>query len=56
MTAENFMTLSPGEQIHYYECWVCGETVDKRQLDDVLFHETHQQRPDIQGGELMPSL
>ncbi len=32
----------------------CGEMVDKRQLDDVLFHGTdHNPRPDIQyGGSL----
>lgn len=27
---------------------------DKRQLDDVLFHEKHRQFPDIQGGEWLP--
>jgi hypothetical protein len=54
MTTENFMALSLGEEIHYYECWVCGQMVDKRQLDDVLFHETHQQCADIQSGEWIP--
>jgi hypothetical protein len=28
----------------------CGEMVDKRQLDDVVFHEDHDHRPDIQYG------
>lgn len=32
---------------HSYRCQKCGGTVDRRQLDDVLFHEDHKQRPDI---------
>ena len=35
----------------YYQCLECGQLVDKRQLDDVLFHETaHKPRADIQYG------
>jgi hypothetical protein len=45
--------LSKEKQRHFYKCRECGEMVDKRQLDDVVFHEDHKQRPDIQysGGE-----
>jgi hypothetical protein len=32
---------------HSYRCQKCGGMVDRRQLDDVLFHEDHKQRPDI---------
>jgi hypothetical protein len=35
---------------HFYKCEQCGEMVDMRQLDDVLFHEDHVHRPDIQYG------
>jgi hypothetical protein len=40
--------LSESEKEHFYKCKRCGEMVDKRQLDDVLFHETdHTPRPDM---------
>ena len=49
MNAADFDGLSESEKKHFHECKVCGEMVDKRQLDDVLFHETnHKRRPDIQ--------
>jgi uncharacterized membrane protein YkvA (DUF1232 family) len=41
---------SESEKRHFYKCR-CEEMVDKRQLDDVLFHETdHKPRPDNQYG------
>jgi hypothetical protein len=43
-------TEEDDESKHLYRCAVCGETVDKRQLDQVLFHEDHIHRPDIQYG------
>jgi hypothetical protein len=46
-----FDELSESEKRHFYQCSRCGEMVDMRQLDDVLFHETdHKPRPDIQYG------
>jgi hypothetical protein len=50
--------LSKSERKHFYKCSRCGEMVDKRQLDEVLFHETdHKPRPDIQyGGSQVLSL
>jgi hypothetical protein len=38
-----------------FQCEQCGQMVDMRQLDDVLFHEDHVPRPDIQygGSELL---
>jgi len=47
MTKEDYEGLSESERRHFYKCATCGEMVDKRQLDDVLFHEDHVQRPDI---------
>jgi hypothetical protein len=48
--AADFDKLSESEKRHFYKCR-CGEMVDMRQLDDVLFHETdHKPRPDIQYG------
>jgi hypothetical protein len=39
MTKPEFEKLNAEEKLHYYECAQCGEMVDKRQLDEVLFHE-----------------
>jgi hypothetical protein len=50
MNAADFDKLSHAEKEHFYRCAQCGEMVDMRQLDDVLFHEDHVQRPDIQYG------
>jgi len=50
MNAADFNELSEAEKRHFYKCR-CGEMVDMRQLDDVLFHETdHKPRPDIRYG------
>jgi hypothetical protein len=51
MNAADFNELSEKEKRHFYRCQKCGEIVDIRQLDDVLFYETdHKPRPDIQYG------
>jgi hypothetical protein len=50
MNAVDFNQLADAEKEHFYRCEQCGEYVDMRQLDDVLFHEDHVQRPDIQYG------
>jgi len=51
MNAADFAELSEFEKRHFYKCSKCGEMVDRRQLDDVLFHETdHRPRPDIPYG------
>jgi hypothetical protein len=51
VNAADFNELSEAEKRHFYKCSRCGEMVDVRQLDDVLFHETdHNPRPDIQYG------
>jgi hypothetical protein len=50
MTAADFGQLGEAEKKHFYRCEECGEMVDMRQLDDVLFHENHVHRPDIQYG------
>jgi hypothetical protein len=48
MNTADFNELSESEKRHFYKCSRCGEMVDRRQLDDVLFHETdHKPRPDI---------
>ena len=48
MNQEDFALLSDEEKAHVYKCPECGEMVDKRQLDDVLFDEDHEQRSDLQ--------
>jgi hypothetical protein len=48
MNIADFNELDNVENRHFYKCKQCGEMVDKRQLDDVLFHEDHVHRPDIQ--------
>jgi hypothetical protein len=51
VNAADFAELSESEKRHFYRCSQCGEMVDRRQLDDVLFHETdHKARPDSQYG------
>jgi hypothetical protein len=50
MNTADFNELSELEKRHFYKYSRCGEMVDRRQLDDVLFHEDHVQRPDIQFG------
>ena len=35
----DFNELNEAEKKHFYKCEQCGEMVDMRQLDDVLFHE-----------------
>jgi hypothetical protein len=50
MNAADFDQLDEAEKKHLYKCKQCGEMVDMRQLDDVLFHEHHVPRPDIQYG------
>src|SRR6266550_9080467 len=44
MNAADFDELSEAEKKHFYRCSRCEEMVDKRQLDDVLFHEDHVHR------------
>jgi hypothetical protein len=46
----DFNQLSEAEKRHFYKCGRCGEMVEIRQLDDVLFHEDHVHRPAIQYG------
>jgi hypothetical protein len=46
----DFNQLDEAEKKHFYRCQQCGEMVDMRQLDDVLFHEDHIHRPDIPYG------
>ena len=50
MNPAEFDMLPDSEKQHFYRCEQCGEMVDERQLDDVLFHEDHVHRPDIQYG------
>jgi hypothetical protein len=40
MNTADFNKLSESEKRHVYKCTQCGEMVDRRQLDGVLFHET----------------
>jgi len=50
VSTADFDQLSESEKRHFYQCSRCGEMVDRRQLDGVLFHEDHVHRPDIQYG------
>jgi hypothetical protein len=48
MHAEDFNELSEEEKEHFFRCSKCAEFVDKRELRDVIFHETnHKQEPHI---------
>jgi hypothetical protein len=48
VNADEFEQLPKAEKKRFYRCKKCGEMVDMRQLDDVLFHEDHNPRADIQ--------
>jgi hypothetical protein len=39
MNTPDFDKLSDAEREHFYQC-SCGEFVDKRELRDVIFHES----------------
>jgi hypothetical protein len=50
MNPADFDGLDDSEKKHFCKCERCGQMVDMRQLDEVLFHEDHVHRPDIQYG------
>jgi beta-galactosidase beta subunit len=50
MNEADFNELDEAEKKHFYKCQECGQVVDMRQFDDVIFHEDHVHRPDIQYG------
>jgi hypothetical protein len=46
MKAADFNKLSDAEKEHFYRCAKCSQYVDKRELRDVIFHETdHKRKP-----------
>jgi hypothetical protein len=48
MNTADFDKLSDAEKQHFYCCSKCGQFVDKRELRDVIFHETdHKPKPHI---------
>ena len=48
VNAADFSELSEAEKPHFYKYTQYGEMVDRRELDDVLFHETgHKRRSDM---------
>jgi hypothetical protein len=44
MNSAEFHALPDSEKQHFYRCEKCGQMVDMRHLDDVLFHEDHVSR------------
>jgi hypothetical protein len=40
MNTADLDKLSDAEKEHFYRCSKCGQLVDKRELRDVIFHET----------------
>jgi hypothetical protein len=52
MTIDEYEKLPPEEKQHFAKCSECGAILDRRSLDEVLFHHTdHKHRTDIQYGE-----
>jgi hypothetical protein len=47
MTQAEYDKLSPDEKEHFMKCLVCREMIDRRSLDEVLFHHDPKQGPDI---------
>jgi hypothetical protein len=48
MNKQEYDHLPSEEKEHFMECSECGEMFDRRSLDEVMFHQDHKQRPDIQ--------
>jgi hypothetical protein len=49
MTKDDYEQLPPEEKEHFARCSECGEILDRRSLDEVLFHSTdHKHGADIQ--------
>jgi hypothetical protein len=44
MKAADFKKLSDAEKEHFYRCAKCRQFVDKRELRDVIFHESDHNR------------
>jgi len=40
MNAADFNKLNHAEKEHFYQCAKCGQFVDKRELRDVIFHQS----------------
>ena len=48
MNAADFDKLSEAEKEHFFQCSRCGKFVDRRELRDVIFHETdHKPKPEF---------
>ena len=47
MTEDEYDKLPSEEKEHFMKCLLCGEMFDRRNLEEVLFHHDHKQRPDI---------
>ncbi len=44
VNAVDFDKLPDSEKEHFHQCSKCGEFVDKRELRDVIFHESDHNR------------
>jgi hypothetical protein len=44
MNAADFEKLSNAGKEHFYRCAKCGEYADKRELREVIFHESDHSR------------
>jgi hypothetical protein len=44
MNSVAFNKLGNAEKEHFYQCSKCGHYVDKRELRDVIFHESGHNR------------
>jgi uncharacterized C2H2 Zn-finger protein len=52
MNAADFDKLSDAEKEHFVQCPKCGQFVDKRELQDVIFHWTgHKLKPHISAND-----
>jgi hypothetical protein len=52
MTADEYEQVPPEEKEHFFQCPKCGEFVDKRELQDVIFHVTEPQAQSSHSPEL----
>lgn len=48
MSNTAYQDASEEDREHFIQCGTCGEWIDCRDLDEVFYHEDHQNHADVQ--------
>ena len=49
-TSDESDVSAPGERVHLEKCKICGEWINRLNLDEVVQHLDHSKRPPPDGG------